>query len=158
MKYDECVVCGSQTDLQQHHIEPVVWSGRNRHKKKRYNGQRQLENATVYDCFARLFDLGVITDDGEITLCGFHHNIMHGIVKFQRAEQSKLIKEGVRKAQERGVKFGRPTNVNEGTVQEIITLTTSGLSVRKIAKKLEIGVGTYYKLMKEYNINESRII
>jgi len=67
--------------------------------------------------------------------------------------EREMIKErtelGRQKARENGVKFGRPTNVNEGTVAAIKLLREKGVSIRKIAKELQIGVGTIYSLQKQ---------
>ena len=67
--------------------------------------------------------------------------------------ERELIKEriqaGITRAQERGVKFGRPTNVNQGTIAAIRLLREKGMSIRKIARELSIGVGTIYRLQSE---------
>ena len=34
MKHEHCVVCGTENDLQQHHIDPVVYGKSKRTKKK----------------------------------------------------------------------------------------------------------------------------
>ena len=64
--------------------------------------------------------------------------------------EREMIKErtelGRQKARKNGVTFGRPTNVNEGTIAAIRLLREKGVSIRKIAKDLQIGVGTIYKL------------
>lgn len=151
MKLEFCAVCGTTNDLQQHHIEPVVLSGVERYKKKKYNERTQLKNATGHDCFSRLFDLGVISDDESLTVCSYHHNILHGMIKFQKMEHNKLIKEGMKRAQANGKVIGRPTNVNEKTLEDIKRLTDEGYSVTKIVKKLKIGVGSYYKLVENKN-------
>jgi hypothetical protein len=152
MKLEFCAVCGVTTDLQQHHIEPVVFSKIGRKTPKGYDANKQLKDCTPIEVFKWLFDQGIISDDGEITVCSYHHHLMHGIVKFQVAEHNKLVKEGQRKARERGVIFGRPTKVNEFMRNEVENLLESGVAIRKIGKRLKIGIGTIYKIMKEKNI------
>ena len=112
MKLDFCAICGKKTDLHQHHIEPVVFSGISRGRAKGYYGDKPLKDCTSMEVFRWLFNQGIITDDGEITVCSYHHNIMHGIVKFQKAEHTTLIKAGIARAKANGIKCGRPKNPN----------------------------------------------
>ena len=64
--------------------------------------------------------------------------------------EREMIRErvqlGIDRAKKNGVKFGRPTNVNDGTIAAIRLLREKGMSIRKIARELGIGVGTLYKL------------
>ena len=147
MKLDFCAICGTTDDLHQHHIEPVVWSGVERHKKKKYNIKTKLGDADYKDCFARLLDLGVISDDGELTVCYYHHNLLHGVIKFHTTEHSNLVKEGLRKAKESGKKLGRP-EVPEETKKEVLKLHKEGLSYRKIAKEVGVSVTKAHQIGK----------
>lgn len=155
MKLDFCAVCGTTEDLHQHHIEPVVYSAFGRKKNKKYDPEKKLKDCTSIEIFGWLFDQGVITDDGEITVCAYHHNILHGIMKFQKAEMSKLVKEGQAKARAKGVKFGRPLTVTEELKREIFELKKSGIGIRKIAKQKNVGVSTVYAALKEFNYEHS---
>ena len=152
MKLEFCAVCGVTTDLQQHHIEPVVFSKIGRKKAKGYDDNKQLKDCNPTEVFKWLFDQGIISDDGEVTVCSYHHNLLHGIVKFQKAEHNKLVREGQRKARERGVIMGRPTKVNTFISGEVENLLESGVGIKTIGKRLKIGIGTIYKIMKEKNI------
>ena len=149
MKHDHCVVCGATTDLQQHHIDPVVYgkSSRTKKKNKNYDPTKPLKDCSVKDIFGYLHDLGHISDDGEITVCSYHHNIIHGIVKFQKAEHGKMIKEGMNKAVANGKKLGRPTNINEEIITKVKFMREKGIGIKKIATDLSIGVGTVYKVI-----------
>ena len=53
----------------------------------------------------------------------------------------------IRKAQEKGVKFGRPSKINEAVVQSVKLLRDRGMPIRKIARQLEIGVGSVYNIL-----------
>ena len=152
MKLDFCAVCGVKTDLHQHHIEPVVFSKIGRKKAKGYDSNKQLKDCTSMEIFKWLFDQGIISDDGEITVCSYHHHLMHGIIKFQKTEHVNLVKEGQRKAKERGVIMGRPTKVNAVMSDEVVNLIESGVPIKTIGKQMKIGIGTIYKIMKEKNI------
>jgi hypothetical protein len=150
MVLDFCVVCGTKTDLHQHHIEPIVFSNVKRtHKKKNYDPNKKLSESTFIEIFAYLFDLGMITESGTITVCSYHHHLLHGIVKFQMAEHSTLIKRGLDKAREKGSRLGRPTNVTDECIDDVIQQYTQKTSIQKIATLHKIGVGTVYKILEE---------
>jgi DNA invertase Pin-like site-specific DNA recombinase len=149
MKLDFCAVCGVTTDLQQHHIEPVVLSNISRKKIKKYDANKQLKDCNSMEVFSFLFDQGIITDDGEITVCSYHHNILHGIVKFQKANLANLIKEGQQRAKARGVKIGRPTIITPENFERIRNMRESGIGIKKIARELKIGIGTVYSSLEK---------
>jgi hypothetical protein len=48
--------------------------------------------------------------------------------------------------------MGRPTKVNEFVSGEVENLLESGVPIKTIGKRLKIGIGTIYKIMKEKNI------
>ena len=147
MKLNFCAVCGTTNDLQQHHIEPIIMSGIKRKKDKRYDENKPLSRCTSMEVFAWLFDQGVISDDEELTVCSYHHNILHGIFKFQKAEHSVMIKEGLKKAKENGIILGRPSHQTDDNKKIVKELFDKGLSVRKIYKQTGLGLGTIYKLL-----------
>ena len=147
MKLDFCAICGKKTDLHQHHIEPVVFSGISRGRAKGYNGDKPLKDCTSMEVFRWLFNQGIITDDGEITVCSYHHNIMHGIVKFQKAEHATLIKAGIARAKANGIKCGRPSKVNDSVRAAVRLLREQGKPISQIARTLSIGVGTTYSIL-----------
>ena len=149
MKLDFCAVCGVKTDLHQHHIEPVVFSKIGRKTPKGYDSNKQLKDCTSIEVFKWLFDQGIISDDGEVTVCSYHHHLMHGIVKFQVAEHNKLIKEGQRKARENGVNICRPTKITDDMRNEVSVLRDNKVGIRTIAKRLNIGIGTVYSIIQQ---------
>lgn len=158
MKLDFCAVCGVKTDLHQHHIEPVVFSKIGRKKIKGYDANKQLKDCTSMEVFKWLFDQGIISDDGEITVCSYHHHLMHGIIKFQKTEHTNLVKEGMRKAKESGIHIGRPTKINDDMSKKVVTLIDDGVGIKKIAKSLNVGIGTVYSMMKQNNIKSKSAI
>jgi len=142
MKLEFCAVCGTTEGLHQHHIQPVIQTGIKRTKKKGYRSDKLLKDCDSLEIFAFLFDQGVISDDGQITVCDYHHNILHGIMKFQLANHSNLIKKGIEKARESGTQLGRPSKVDDLMILEVINLRNAGMPIRKIAENL--GIGTVY--------------
>ena len=67
----------------------------------------------------------------------------------ERELMRERIVAGIARAKSEGTKFGRPTNVNNDTVAAIRVLREKGVSIRKVASTLGIGVGTIYKLQRE---------
>ena len=139
-----CAVCGTSDDLHQHHINPVVFSRIKRTRKKGYDPSKKLKDCTVVELFANLFDRGIISQDETITLCFYHHNIFHGVVRFNKINHSDLIKEGMRISKLNGTKIGRP-EVSKEIVSQIKELRSTGMGINKIAKTLRTGVGTVSK-------------
>jgi hypothetical protein len=149
MKLRFCAVCGTTEGLHQHHIQPIVLTGIKRTRKRGYSSNKPLKDCDSKEIFAFLFDQGVISDDETITVCEYHHNILHGIMKFQLADHKNLIKAGIEKARQNGTVLGRPSVVNEELKHQLITLRSSGVPIKQIAKQLDIGIGTYYKIMEQ---------
>jgi hypothetical protein len=151
MKLDFCAVCGSKEDLHLHHIDPVVHNGgRENRKKVKYDDNKPIKDCTPHEIFNALFDRGFISEHATITLCSWHHKIMHGIISFQKTNHSNLIKEGINKRREQGKKIGRPSKFNFSVQKKILEDRKLGLSIRKICRKYEIGVQTYYSYMNFY--------
>jgi hypothetical protein len=46
-----------------------------------------------------------------------------------------------------GIKLGRKTNVNDGIITAVYQLRKNNVPVKRIAKDLQIGVGTVYKIL-----------
>jgi DNA invertase Pin-like site-specific DNA recombinase len=68
-------------------------------------------------------------------------------VQFEREIIRARINSGIARAKAEGKKLGRPTNFNEGMGQSVRLLREQGMPIKKIAKNLEIGVGTVYKAL-----------
>ncbi|MDC1150077.1 helix-turn-helix domain-containing protein [Gammaproteobacteria bacterium] len=47
------------------------------------------------------------------------------------------------------VKFGRKTNVNDGIITAVYQLRKNNVPIKRIAKDLQIGVGTVYKILEK---------
>ena len=59
-----------------------------------------------------------------------------------RAERQKI---GIRRALDNGAKFGRKSKLNDKTLGLINNMRNQGLSIRKIASELKLGVATVHK-------------
>ncbi len=65
---------------------------------------------------------------------------------------------GIKRALENGAKFGRKTKLNRQTVKEITYLREKGLSIRKIAKELNLGVATVHKACSEMVVQNNEVL
>ena len=52
-----------------------------------------------------------------------------------------------RRVAENGIKLGRKTNVNDGIITAVYQLRQNNVPIKRIAKDLQIGVGTVYKIL-----------
>ena len=52
---------------------------------------------------------------------------------------------GIKRALENGAKFGRKSKLNDKTISLITNMREQGLSIRKIANELQLGVATIHK-------------
>ena len=150
MKLDFCAVCGSKDDLHLHHVDPIIHTGENR-KSLKYDNTKPIKDCTPKEIFNSLFDRGFISEHATLTLCSWHHRIMHGVVTFQKINSSELIKDGIERARAEGTKLGRPSTLDgengENIRKQVMKMREDGGSIRKICKTLKIGIGTYYDVM-----------
>ena len=52
-----------------------------------------------------------------------------------------------RRVVENGIKLGRKTNVNDGIITAVYHMRQNNVPIKRIAKDLQIGVGTVYKIL-----------
>ena len=148
--------CDAKFDLQEHHIDPVVYdpSGRrikNVKMNRIFDPKKVLGECTFVEVFSYMFTLGCITEKDTITLCTYHHNVMHGIVRFNKAEHSAMVKAGIEKARSNGVRIGRPgvTVLNDAVKNQIKEDYLIDIPIRKLVKKYRIGTNTVYSVLAE---------
>ena len=114
---DFCVLCGTKDNLHNHHIIP----------RSKVGGTNDKTNI--------------------ITLCTTHHATIHSLRPETWNKHSQLIREGQKKARERGVVIGRKTNLNEITKSRIVEMKLQGIGLKKIAKENRIAVRTIRKYL-----------
>ena len=148
MKLDFCAICGSTNDLHQHHVDPVVYSGRKRGNKKRYSPSKSIGDCTTKEIFACLFDRGVISEDEELTVCYYHHNLLHGIMRFQRVEHGNLVKEGIERARKQGKTLGR-TKIPPIRRAKVKELRDQNMSFRNISKRTGVSHTAVQRIVNE---------
>jgi|AACY02.6.fsa_nt_gi hypothetical protein len=114
-----CVICGTKDDLHIHHIIP---------KSAKIKPKTDYEHPT-----------------NLLVLCTNHHEWIHGCKPNQWNGHKELVVQGMKKAAEKGIKFGRPAKLDNNTLAEVKSLRKQGDSMRQISKKLGISLATVHK-------------
>jgi DNA invertase Pin-like site-specific DNA recombinase len=68
--------------------------------------------------------------------------------EFERSIISERIQLGIQRARKEGRSLGRPSTVTESTRTAIVELYKQGMSYKKIAQTLHVGVGTAFNTLK----------
>lgn len=61
--------------------------------------------------------------------------------------ESLSVREGMERARKNGIKLGRPTNLTKEIIELVRKDKDFGLSIKRISKKYNIGVGTIYSIL-----------
>ena len=67
--------------------------------------------------------------------------------EFERSMIRERVIAGQQRAKSEGKHIGRPTNVNDGIITAVYQLRQNNVPISRIAKDLQIGVGTVYKIL-----------
>ena len=67
--------------------------------------------------------------------------------EFERGMIQQRVRLGQQRAKSEGKHIGRPSSINEGLVHSIKYMREQGLGIRRIARDLQVGVGTIYKVL-----------
>ena len=67
--------------------------------------------------------------------------------EFERSMIRERVIAGQQRAKSEGKHIGRPTNVNDGIINAVYQLRQNNVPISRIAKYLQIGVGTVYKIL-----------
>jgi hypothetical protein len=146
MKLDFCAVCGSKDDLHLHHIDPIIHTGENR-KSVRYDNTKPIKDCTLKEIFNALFDRGFISEHATLTLCAWHHRIMHGVVTFQKNNSGELIKNGMALAKINGVQMGRKKAFTGTQAQELRQKRREGTPIKDLMKHYSMSRATIYRAL-----------
>jgi len=74
--------------------------------------------------------------------------IFSALGEYERELMRERIMAGQRRARSQGVKIGRPSKMNEAVKTSVQLLRGNGMAIREISKRLEIGVGTVYSVLR----------
>ena len=69
--------------------------------------------------------------------------------EFERSMIRERVIAGQQRAKAQGKHIGRKTNVNDGIITAVYQLRKNNVPIKRIAKDLQIGVGTVYKILDE---------
>ena len=72
--------------------------------------------------------------------------------EFERSMIRERVIAGQQRAVANGVKLGRKTNVNDGIITAVYHMRQNNVPIKRIAKDLQIGVGTVYKVLEHYKV------
>ena len=67
--------------------------------------------------------------------------------EFERSMIRERVIAGQQRAKSEGKHIGRKTNVNDGIITAVYQLRKNNAPIKRIAKDLQIGVGTVYKIL-----------
>ena len=112
-----CAVCGTTEDLHQHHIVPRSVS---------FLMEEHKDN------------------DETITLCAYHHDIIHEVKRKRWDTHSNMVKEGLAKRRAKGLRIGKNPTLTREMVNNIKQMFADGVGVREIMRTLKIGTKAYY--------------
>ena len=74
--------------------------------------------------------------------------IFSALGEYERELIRERIMAGQRRAKAQGIKIGRPSKMNDAVKTSVKMLRDNGIGIKDIAKRLEIGVGTVYSVLK----------
>lgn len=98
-------------------------------------------------------DIGLIVLDQNIDTTQptgkLMFNMLACIAEFENDLRTERQKEGIAKAKENNVKFGRPSKITEEIKQGVINARSEGLTISKVAKQFDLGVASVYRILKE---------
>lgn len=73
--------------------------------------------------------------------------VFSSLAEYERELIRSRIMNGLNRAKEQGKKLGRKTKINDSLITAVKLLREKEMSIRSIAKELNIGVGTVYKIL-----------
>lgn len=74
--------------------------------------------------------------------------IFSALGEYERELIRERIIAGQKRAVSQGIKIGRPSKMNDAVITSVRMLRQKGIGIRDIARKLEIGVGTVYSVLR----------
>ena len=80
-------------------------------------------------------------------------NMLASIAEFENDLRTERQAEGIAKAKENGVKFGRPAKLTDERREEIYSRRLAGATINQIAKEFSLGEATIYRALNTLNEN-----
>jgi DNA invertase Pin-like site-specific DNA recombinase len=85
-------------------------------------------------------------------------NMLASIAEFENDLRSERQAEGIAKAKENGVKFGRPVKLTDNIKEEIYSRRTAGATIGQLSKEYELGEATIYRALNAVKISPPKDI
>jgi DNA invertase Pin-like site-specific DNA recombinase len=102
---------------------------------------QELQELKV-DLFFQQQGMDTSTSSGKLMF-----SMIGAFAEFERNIIRERVLAGQMRAKANGVKFGRPSKMNDGMKSAVKLLREKGMGIKQIAKQLQIGVGTVYSVM-----------
>ena len=77
--------------------------------------------------------------------------MLSSIAEFENDLRAERQREGIEKALENGVRFGRPSKRTPEIDAEIIATRLNGSTIGSISKQFKLGEATIYRILKKHN-------
>ena len=102
---------------------------------------QELQELKV-DLFFQQQGMDTSTSSGKLMF-----SMIGAFAEFERNIIRERVMAGQQRAKANGVKFGRPSKMNDGMRSAVKLLREKGMGIKQIAKQLQIGVGTVYSVI-----------
>ena len=102
---------------------------------------QELQELKV-DLFFQQQGMDTSTSSGKLMF-----SMIGAFAEFEKSILTERILAGQARAKANGVKFGRPSKMNDGMRSAVKLLRENGMGIKQIAKELKIGIGTVYSVM-----------
>jgi DNA invertase Pin-like site-specific DNA recombinase len=76
-------------------------------------------------------------------------NMLSSIAEFELSLRGERVRDGVRKARQNGVKFGRKRKLTDTQITEMMKLREDGVLIRELSEKYGISNDSVYRLMRQ---------
>jgi len=77
------------------------------------------------------------------------------VAEFERSLITERVNSGIQRAKENGVKFGRPRKGFD--IQKALSLRNQGFGYRKLAKELNVSIGTIHSFFKNLSVQKTYV-
>jgi len=102
---------------------------------------KELQELKV-DLFFHQQGMDTSTSSGRLMF-----SMIGAFAEFERNIIRERVMAGQMRAKKNGVKFGRPSKMNDGMRSAVKLLRENGMGIKQIARELQIGVGTVYSVI-----------
>ena len=83
-------------------------------------------------------------------------NMLASIAEFESDLRTERQAEGIAKAKENGVKFGRPTKLTDAKRQDIHSQRLAGATIGSLAKEFKLGEATIYRVLSSVKQSDNK--